>query len=144
MSVPGGPGTPVTLLDLETDQRVQVTPAPDEAVVCIPRWCRVSIVSDASLVGIDMMHPDGSDRRRIAGAEATPTIGAAALLDRFVPLATQRPDGVGLSLHDLSTGQTHLVSARAANVRGHGSILWWSTGLETELTWHALDLSLLL
>jgi hypothetical protein len=63
------------------------------------------------------------------------------LLDRFVPLATDRADGVGLNLYDLTTGTTQLVAPRATNVAGRGTILWWSTGLGADLTWHALDLA---
>jgi hypothetical protein len=143
VSLPGGPGSPATLLNLATDERVDVESEPDEAVFCDPTWCRVSVTGEAALVAIDVMHPDGSDRRRIAGPEATPTIGDATLLDRFVPLTTDLADGVGLSLHDLQTGRTDLVAREAANVQGRGGILWWSTGVGATLVWHALDLTAL-
>ena len=104
----------------------------------------IAVTGDTALVGIDMMHPDGTSRRRIAGAEATPTIGDATLLDRYVPLTTDRGDtGVGLSLYDLNTGRTDLVTTNAANVQGRDGVLWWSTGAGTSLTWHAVDLHLL-
>ena len=141
VSVPGGPGSPVTLLNLATQERIVVTPQPNEAVACSPVWCRVSVTGEGGLVGIDVMRPDGSQRQRIAGPEASPTIGEAALLDRYVPLATNRADGVGLSLYDLDRGQIQPIAPRAASVGGRGSILWWSTGVGTALTWHDLDLS---
>jgi hypothetical protein len=141
VSVPAGPGSPVTLQNLDTDKRVNVTTVAGEAATCDPTWCRVTVAGDAGLVGIDLMHPDGSGRVRVAGPEATPTIGDATLLDRYVPLAVDRADGVGLSLYDVSTGRTQLVAQRAANVGGRGAILWWSTGVGSGVVWHALDLS---
>jgi hypothetical protein len=101
----------------------------------------LSVTAGAELIGIDMVRPDGSERRRIAGPESTPTIGDPTLLHRFVPLATDRAGGVGLNLYDLTTGTTQLVAAQATNVAGRGSILWWSTGAGESLTWHALDLA---
>jgi hypothetical protein len=138
-----GPGRPVTLLNLETDERAVVTPDGTGAAVCDPVWCRIAVTGDAGLVGIDVMHPDGSQRRRVAGPEATPTIGDATLLDRFVPLAVDRGDGVVLALHDLTTGQTEVIAEQATNVSGRGGILWWSSGTGAALTWHALDLTTL-
>jgi hypothetical protein len=141
VSVLAGHGSPVTLVNLGTDAKLSVTTAPSEVAVCNPTWCRLAITNDTALVGIDMMHPDGTSRRRIAGPEATPTIGDATLLDRYVPLATDRGEGgVGLSLYDLTTGRTDLVTTQAANVQGRGGVLWWSTGAGTDLTWHAIDL----
>ncbi len=118
-----------------------MTPQPNEAVVCSPVWCRISVTGEGGLVGIDIMRPDGSQRQRIAGPEASPTIGGAALQDRYIPLATNRADGVGLSVYDLTTGQIQLIAPRGASVGGRGSILWWSTGVGAGLIWHALDLS---
>jgi hypothetical protein len=138
-----GPGRPVTLINLETGEEIDANPGDNGALVCDPVWCRVAVTGDAGLAGIDLMHPDGSQRRRVAGPEATPTIGDATLLDRYVPLAVDRAEGVGLSLHDLTTGQTQLVAVHASNVAGRGGILWWSTGTGAQLTWHSLDLSAL-
>ena len=87
------------------------------------------------------MRPDSSERRRIAGPEATPTAADTTLLGRYVPLATELTDGVGLSIYDVTNDETLLVAQRAANVGGRGAVLWWSTGLGSQLTWHALDLS---
>jgi hypothetical protein len=136
-----GPGRPVTLLNLETNQRIDVFVEPTDVAVCDPVWCRLTVTGEEGLVAIDVMQPDGAGRRRIAGPEATPTIGEVALLDRYVPLAVDRSDGVGLSIVDLTTGKTHLVAPRATNVAGRGGIVWWSTGAGPELTWHALDLT---
>jgi hypothetical protein len=141
VSVTGGKGNPVTLRDLNTDATVTVTTTDTELPVCGPTWCRVSVTNDSGLVGIDLMHPDGSARRRIAGPEATPTIADATLLDRYVPLITDRGAGrTGLSLYDLTTGNTDLVAIDVANVQGRDGVLWWSTGVGTDIVWHAVDL----
>ncbi len=141
VSVPAGPGSPVTLLNLTSDERLTVTTATDEAAVCDPVWCRVSVTGESGLIGVDVMRPDGSDRQRVADSKVTPVIGAATLLGRYLPLAIDRADGVGLTLYDLTTGTSQLIAPRAGNVAGRGGILWWSTGVGSELTWHALDLS---
>ena len=85
--------------------------------------------------------PDGSGRRTVAGPEATPTAADFVLLDRYVPLAIDRDDGVGLSVYDIDSSELRQVALRAADVGGRSGILWWSTGLGAELVWHALDLS---
>jgi hypothetical protein len=139
----GGHGTPVQLLNLETRRRLKVATAAAETAVCGPQWCRIGVVADNELARIDLQHPDGTGRRRVAGNEATPTIVDVSLLDRFVPLATDRGDnapGVGLSLYDLTTGRTDLVALDAGNVGGRDSMLWWSTGSGDDLAWNAVDL----
>ncbi len=143
VSVPGGPGSPVTFFNLDTDERIEVRGGGDEAIFCDPQWCRVSVTGQAELVAIDVMRPDGSQRRRIAGPESTPTIGDATLLERYVPLTTDLTDGVGLSVYDLQLDRSDLVARQAANVQGRGGILWWSTGAGATLVWHSLDLTAL-
>jgi hypothetical protein len=143
VSANSGPGSPVRLYNPDTGATVPVTTGPGDAAVCDPTWCRVTVSDAAGLVGIDMMHPDGSARQRIASSQSTPTVADPALLSRYVPLATDRPDGVGLELYDLTSGHTQLLAMHAGNVAGRGGVLWWSTGLGTALTWHALDLATL-
>jgi hypothetical protein len=141
VSITGGKGSPVTLVDITTDATVTVATGTADVPLCSPTWCRVALVGGDGLTGIEMMHPDGSQRRRIAGPEATPTIADATLLDRYVPLATDRgAGGSGLSLFDLTSGRTDLVTPTAANVQGRDGVLWWSTGAGTSLVWHAVDL----
>jgi hypothetical protein len=143
VSANSGPGNPVTLYNLDTGGKIPVAPGPTEAASCDPTWCRVTITGSGGLVGIDMMHPDGSQRRRISGSKSTPTIADPTLLGRYVPLATDRTEGVGLELYDLTTGQTKLVAEHASGVAGRGGVLWWSTGVGSALAWHALDLATL-
>ncbi|HEX6871559.1 MAG TPA: hypothetical protein VF163_10725 [Micromonosporaceae bacterium] len=143
---PGGRGRPVELVNLSTKKRITVPTSASEVATCSPQWCRMGILSGSQVIRFDLQQPDGSHRRRIAGSEATPTIVDVALLDRFVPLATDRggdtPDriGVGLSLYDIASGQTDLVAADVANVQGRDAMLWWSTGSGDALNWYAIDL----
>jgi hypothetical protein len=138
-----GPGTPVQLVNLSDADRVRVPTQVGEVAACGPTWCRMSVLNGDRMVRMDLQRVDGSDRRRIAGSEATATIADVAVLDRFVPLATDRGDGqpgVGLSLYDIETGRTELVAVDAANIQSRNGMLWWSTGTGAELRWHAVDL----
>ena len=143
VSASPGRGTPVQLANLSDDKRIQVPTQVSEVAACGPIWCRMSVLDGDEVVRMDLQRVEGSDRRRIAGKEATPTIADVAVLDRFVPLATDRGDGqpgVGLSLYDIETGRTDLVAVDAANIQARDGILWWSTGTGAELRWHAVDL----
>jgi hypothetical protein len=135
-------GKPVELVNLTTNQKVTVSVAASETATCGPTWCRIAVLGEGGLVRLDLEHPDGSQRRRIAGPEATPTIDQVALLDRFVPLKTDLPNGgAGLSLYDIDNGRTSLVAIGVANIAAAGALLWWSTGSGTSVAWSALDLS---
>lgn len=146
VSLAGGRGTSVDLLNLTSRQQVKVGTAGAEIATCNPSWCRMAILgANNELVRIDLQKPDGSQRRRIAGNEATPTITDVAMLDRFVPLKTDRGDNgpvseVGLSLYDLTLDRTDLIASGVANVQGYNGVLWWSTGAGDQLVWHAVDL----
>jgi hypothetical protein len=143
VSASPGRGTPVQLVNLDDDKRIEVPTQVGEVAACAPTWCRISVLNGDVVVRMDVQRVDGSERRRMAGNEATPTIADVAVLDRFVPLATDRGDGqpgVGLSLYDIETGRTDLVAVDAANIQARNGLLWWSTGTGAELRWHAVDL----
>ena len=44
------------------------TPSATELVTCSPTWCRALVIAGDGPTRIDLMRPDGSDRRPIAGA----------------------------------------------------------------------------
>jgi len=136
------PGKPVQLVNLTTNQKVTVSVVATETASCGPTWCRIAVLGDGgALTRLDVVHPDGSQRRRVAGPEATPTVDQVALLDRFVPLKTDVAGAAdGLSLYDLDNGKTSLVAIGVGNVQAAGAILWWSTGSGDSVTWSALDL----
>jgi hypothetical protein len=143
VSASPGRGTPVQLANLTDGKRVAVPTQVGEVAACGPAWCRMSVLNGDQMVRMDLQRVDGSDRRRIAGSEATPTIADVAVLDRFIPLATDRGDGqpgVGLSLYDITTGRTDLVAVDAASIQARNGMLWWSTGTGVDLRWHAVDL----
>ena len=82
---PGGRGTPVVLLNLNDSARITVPTSAAEIATCSPKWCRMGVLGGNTVVRFDVQRPDGSQRRRIAGDEATPSIVDVALLDRYVP-----------------------------------------------------------
>jgi hypothetical protein len=138
-----GRGAPVQLVNITNRQRIRVPTQVGEVAACGPTWCRMSVLNGDTMVRMDLVRVEGSERRRIAGNEATPTIADVAVLDRFVPLATDRGDGqagVGLSLYDIESGKTDLVAVDAGNIQARNGMLWWSTGADQDLVWHAVDL----
>jgi hypothetical protein len=146
VSLAGGLGTPVTMVNLTTGDQIQVGTSAAELATCNPQWCRMAVLgANNDLVRIDLQRPDGTLRHRIAGSEATPSIDDVAVLDRFVPLNTDRPgEGLpgrpGLSVYDISADRLDLLATGVANVQAYDGMLWWSTGTDDSLFWHALDL----
>lgn len=140
---------PQELRNLDTGRRVPVAKARAEVVDCSPTWCRsiVSVPSDGT-TRYDTMRPDGSDRRRVGGADTSVAVGEVALLDRFEPVlqatGTAAFDSAKrLALYDLTTGRLVVVAADVGQVFGRQHMLWWSTGDPQHQTWHSLDLSTL-
>jgi hypothetical protein len=133
------------LHDMTTGRQVRVSTSARELASCTPTWCRVMVMNPGgALASIDLMHPDRSGRRRIAGSGAQAVVTDIAVLDRFEILSEPSPDSdltgtAGLLVYDIATGRTVTLSAAASGVYTHDGILWWSTG-ETDLIWHVLDL----
>jgi hypothetical protein len=136
---------PIELRNLVTGQRIAVARTPPEVVSCGPVWCRVMTPGpDGRLARTDLMHPDGTGRIRVAAGSVSAAISDIALLDRFEVLVSTTPDAstdtFTLVLYDLTTNRSTVLADAAATVRGHGSIVWWSTGDDGAVTWYALDL----
>jgi hypothetical protein len=144
VGVGGGRGTTIPLLNLDTGERISVGTDASEVTTCGPVWCRVGVLGDNALIGLDVQRPDGTQRRRVAGPEATAAIVDVALVDRFVPLIVDRGDatrpGTGLGLYDIAADRVELVAEEAADVQGRDGVLWWSVGSGAALAWYALDL----
>lgn len=138
---PRAVGTPATMLDLSVAaSRPTIVPVTaGQAALCSPVWCRVDTVGTDALDRIDLQHPDGSARIRLAGSAATPAIADATLLDRYVPLAVDGSDGTDLTLYDVVAGRDTLIATGVDDVQGSGSLLWWSTGVGDALRWCAVD-----
>ena len=121
-----------------------------ELTTCDPVWCRVMVLStvqggSGGLVRIDLMHPDGTGRRRIAGSAAGAAIIDVAELNRFEILSEAGPNAdltgtEGLLVYDIATGGTVDVSTAVSAAFSCGGVLWWSTGDQDATIWHTIDL----
>lgn len=150
--VDGADGTGTrTLRNLATGRDTEVRAGGGELTTCGPLWCRVMVLSTGhsgggtGLVRIDLMHPDGSGRRRIAGSAAGAAVTDVAELNRFEILSEARPNAdltgtEGLLVYDIATGRTVDVSAAASAAFSRGGVLWWSTGDQDTTVWHTIDL----
>lgn len=128
-----------------TSREIEVALTGAELATCSPVWCRVQVITDSDLARIDAMRPDGSDRRRMAGGDATAAIGDVAVLDRFEILAESRPDSdltgtSALLVHDLEENTTVELAPAVDGAFSRGGVLWWATGDLDSTTWHTLDL----
>jgi hypothetical protein len=144
VSAGSGQSGPVQLRDLENGQVRDVNAAATELVTCAPAWCRVLVMAGDGPSRIDLMRPDGTDRRRVAGGAATASVIDVAVLDRFEVLSMSlSPDGAQqLLLYDAKSGETAVVADGVSMVLYRGTVLWWSTGTTPgTTTWHTLDLS---
>jgi hypothetical protein len=132
------------LLNMATNRVVTVHTPDAELATCSPTWCRVRVTNDRGLTRIDLMHPDGTARQRIAGS-ATAALPDVAELDRFEVLSESDPNsaltGAGrLLMYDIATKQTVDLSAQVRGAYSRGGILWWSTGDQNAVIWHSIDL----
>jgi hypothetical protein len=105
----------------------------------------VLVTTTDGLARIDVMRPDGSDRKRIAGGEARAALPDVAILDRFEVLSEPRGDSdltgtEALLIADLQTGRTIDVAPAVDGAFSRGGVLWWSTGDQDHIVWHTLDL----
>jgi hypothetical protein len=149
VSATGGQATPLELRNLKTDRRVRVAVSATELVSCDPTWCRALVLSaTGGPARFDLERPDGSRRQRVAGPTASSSIQDVTLLNRFVVLsqatgaqgAGPGPSNQQLLTYDVKSKKTTVVANGVGVVLGRGRFLWWSTGENEALVWHALDL----
>jgi hypothetical protein len=146
VSAGAGQAGPTRLHNLESGKLVTVGGPATELDTCSPSWCRALVLAgDGSPSRTDLMRPDGTDRRRIAGATATAALIDVAVLDRFEVLTRAGQDGSPTSsqdllLYDLKQRRTVLVATAVGMVLCRAGMLWWSTGDNEALAWHVLDL----
>jgi hypothetical protein len=145
VSAGSGESGPVRVRDVVQRRTTEVDTSASELVTCSPAWCRVQVIAGDGPTRIDLMRPDGADRHRIAGAAASAALIDVAVLDRFEVLGqtgTQGPESSNqqLFLYDIRERGTVLVAEGVGMVQYRAGFLWWSTGLDTEVVWHALDL----
>jgi hypothetical protein len=141
MITANGPKAPLELLNLESDQRIGVIRSQFETVQCSPNWCRAVAVSpNSGSTRLDVMRPDGSQRRRIAGEFLGPATYDVALLDRYEPVVQSTGTSQRLVLYDIATAQLTDLADGVGMVAAGNGVLYWSTGDVRQLAWHALDL----
>ncbi len=133
------------LKNLVTGRDVAVAATSRAVSNCSPTWCRaVSLTSDG-YSRIDVMHPDGTARRKVAQGPVETAVADVAVLDRFEIFAQTggNADLTGnaqLLIYDIIGRRTVEVSPDAANVVYRGGVLCWSTGNLDLFLRHALDL----
>ncbi|GAA0520602.1 hypothetical protein Ade02nite_94460 [Paractinoplanes deccanensis] len=138
-------GTP-RLRNMSTARDREIVSPGAQQLTCGPVWCRAMVLGDNTVARIDVVRPDGTDRRRVAGGAAQSAVTDVAILDRFEILAEQTADSdltgtSALVVYDIATGRTVDVSAKADGAFSRGGMLWWSTSTaDDEITWHSLDL----
>ncbi len=133
------------LRNMATNRDTPVETSGAELVTCAVVWCRVLVMSGDGLARIDLMHPDGSARRRVAGSAAGAAITDVAVLDRFEVLSETGPDSdltgtAGLLVYDLRADRTVDLSPAVDGAFSRNGVLWWATGDQDSLIWHTLDL----
>ncbi|MEV0898452.1 hypothetical protein [Actinoplanes sp. NPDC049802] len=135
----------VRMRNMTTGREVRAPVSGAEWTMCSPVWCRVMVMNGDGLARMDVMRPDGADRRRVAGPEAQAAVSDVAVLDRFEILSEPGPESdvtgvAGLVVHDLATGRTVTLAAAADLAATKDGMLWWSTGQQEAAVWHTLDL----
>jgi hypothetical protein len=134
-----------TLRNLTTRQDVRVA-APDRSVTnCSPTWCRVVSFDDDGFPRIELMHPDGSQRREVATGEVETQLADVAIMDRFevyakVDANATLTGNAQILLYEIATRRTVEISPDASGVEFHAGVLWWTTGTQESFVRHALDL----
>jgi hypothetical protein len=131
--------------NMVTNRDVEVNTTGAELSTCSPTWCRILVMNDGGLVRIDLMHPDGTARQRIAGSAASAAVGDVAVLDRFEILSESGPNSdltgtAGLLVYDIASKRTIDIGADVSGAFSRGGVLWWSTGDPDNAVWHTLDL----
>ena len=138
-------GTP-RLRNMATARDTTIVSAGPEQLTCGPIWCRAMVLGGDTVARVDLVRPDGTGRRRIAGPAAQAAVTDVAVLDRFEILAeagpsTESTGKAALVVYDIATGRTVDVDPAADGAFTRGGMLWWSTATEDEeITWHAIDL----
>ncbi|HEY2948215.1 MAG TPA: hypothetical protein VGJ53_07425 [Micromonosporaceae bacterium] len=146
VSAGAGQAGPTRLHNLVSGQEVTIGGPATELVTCSPSWCRALVLAgDGSPSRTDLVRPDGTDRRRIAGSTTTAALIDVAVLDRFEVLTRAGAEGPPTSsqellLYDVKQRRTVLVATAVGMVLCRAGVLWWSTGDNEALAWHVLDL----
>ena len=145
VTAPGSTGAAVELFNLHTGARVPVRTPADRSVLCSPVWCRLSRTPPTRRAVPTSPGPTVAT----CGTSATRTRSRwpamSRCCDRFEPLMTAltSTNNVTLSrldLYDAAHRRTVAVEPAATSATAKGDYLWWSTGDNETIAWHAVDL----
>jgi hypothetical protein len=127
-----------------------VESAEESGTSCDPVWCVMQTSDDTGANTVQLCHPDGTALQRLGDGNTSLLTADPALLDRFVALTEQSPAMATMPspteqlwLYDIRSRHSVEVTGAASAAFGVGGWLWWSTGDNETLTWHALDLGTL-
>ncbi|MFD6068255.1 hypothetical protein [Amycolatopsis lurida] len=129
---------PSELVDLRDGRVTKVDGQSVELVDCTPSWCRVQVLRQSGTARLDLMRPDGTERRRVGGKGVRPAFGDVVVLDRYAVVVDD--DRGVLVLYDTATGRSADLAAEFGTVLARGPFVWWSEGGNDALTWRVLDL----
>lgn len=136
----------VDLLNSETNETLNVPVNAGELVSCSPVWCRSIVLAAGNGRAVySLVRTDGSQRQRVTTGNVSAAVQDVALLNRFelliqagnanAPASSQR-----LMMYDLKDSRLIRVADGVATVNARGGVVWWSTGDNEAIRWHALDL----
>lgn len=139
-SAGSGQGGPAQLYDARTGHRTTVHGNP---LGCGARWCRAQAGGRLTIA-----RPDGSDPHPVDVDGVQAPLNDVALLDRFEVIGVPQATGAAadlqrLGLYDLKRRRVVWLEPSAADLGAAGGWLWWSTGSNEALTFHALRLDTL-
>ena len=131
--------------DLSTGRDQSVPSIARGSSRCSPTWCQVTAMDKRGATSVELMRPDGSDRRQIGGDDMVAAITDPVVLDRFEILAkidtnTQLTNHVQLIAYELATRRQVVISPDAFGVVYRAGVLWWSAGTDDDFVRHAVDL----
>ncbi|MEN3310590.1 MAG: hypothetical protein V7603_6792 [Micromonosporaceae bacterium] len=145
-SSPGASGSRVDLDNLLTGAHHAVPAPANQQLTCTPAWCRMLAANVQDASEIDVVRPDGTDRRRVGDVNSSAIADDVALRDRFEVLATPTPTSSPtivievLRLYDIVRRRAVVLTPAASNAGARGDYVWWATGDNETLAWHGLDL----
>lgn len=134
------------LKNMITNQDLRVADTGSRSTTqCNPTWCQVASLSRDGTNRIDLMHPDGSGRLRVAGDTAETVIADVAPLDGYEVYSEIGPNSdltgnVQLLVFEIATRRAIEISPDAGRVSYRNGVLSWATGSQDTFIWHALDL----
>ncbi len=136
------------LLNTATGETVAVAGTGAEGVSCTAQWCRFTISSSDGPVRLDLVRPDGSQRRRVAGPGTRFEALDPAMLGRYEILSQSGGDLAEgeqrLLVYDIEQATTREIEIAAASlVTNRGRYAWWLSGDIRSPIWHVLDLNAL-